>query len=73
VVDRCYLHGTSTGNTGAGIYAASSRVGLVDSYLSEIHTLSSPESHGIQIMYGPGPHKIENNYIAAGQINIFLG
>lgn len=74
IFDRTYIHGTPTGDYYNGLnISAVSRFGLIDSYISEIHSIGQEESHGIQIFHGIGPIKIDNNFIAAAGINLFLG
>lgn len=70
--DRCYIHGTETGNLIQGInVGCGRRIGVVECLINEIHSYS--EAHGIQIYTGNGPYKIHNNRIEAAGINLFFG
>lgn len=70
--DRCYIHGTTTGNVIDAINASwITRFAIVDSLISEIHSTS--ESHGIELVNGLGPHKIHNTRIEAAGIVVFIG
>jgi hypothetical protein len=73
IFDRCYIHGTSTGNIRDGfvIYNVS-RLSIINSYISDIHGVQI-ESHGIQMFESAGPVKISNNHIEAAGINVFIG
>jgi hypothetical protein len=41
VFDRCYVHGTPTGNIRRGILLNSARTAVVDSYLSDFHEVGA--------------------------------
>jgi len=71
VIDRCYIHGTPTGNIRNGVLLNSAYTAVIDSYISEIHEVDS-ESHGILGQNGPGPFKIANNEIQAAGINVMF-
>lgn len=74
VFDRCYIHGAPTGNTYDGIYFTGGSLGIVDSYIADIHVAQGQsESHGLFIYQASGPVKIENNYISAAGENILFG
>ncbi len=72
VFDRCYIHGTSTGNVRRGIAMNSARTAVVDSYISDIHELGI-ESQALGSWNGPGPFKIVNNYLEAAGENVMFG
>lgn len=72
VVDRCYIHGNSTNNVTRGIALNSSRTSIIDSYISDIHGIGF-DTQAIGGWNGPGPFKIENNYLEAAGENIIFG
>ena len=71
VIDRCYIHGTSTGNIRNGVVIDSAYTAVIDSSIAEIHEVNG-ESHGIRGKNGPGPFKIVNNTIEAAGINLMF-
>lgn len=72
VVDRCYVHGNSTGDISRGIAINSARTAIVDSYIAEIHGVGL-DTQAICGWNGPGPFKIVNNYLEAAGENFMLG
>ena len=72
VFDRCYIHGTATGNVRRGIALNSARTAVVDSYLSDFHELAT-DTQAIAGWNGPGPFAIINNYIEAAGENVMFG
>ena len=72
IFDRCYIHGTSTGNVRRAILMNSARTAVVDSYLSEVHEVGA-DSQAVVSWNGPGPFKIVNNYLEAAGENILFG
>ena len=74
IFDRVYIHGTATGNFFNGINAHFvNHFGLIDSYISDIHVVNNGGDSGIQVRHSLGPVKIDNNYIEAADINVFIG
>ena len=73
VFDRCYIHGTATGNTRDGllIYAVD-KCGITENHISECHATGSV-GYGIHLAYAPSQVTIENNRIEAAGINVFVG
>jgi hypothetical protein len=71
-IDRCYIHGTSTGNVRRAILMNSARTAVVDSYLSELHEVGA-DSQAIAAYNGPGPFKIVNNYLEGAGENLLFG
>ena len=69
--DRCYIHGTSTGNLRNGLIINSASTAILDSWISDVHEMSN-ESHGILGNSGPGPFKIANNEVQASGVNIMF-
>lgn len=73
IVDRCFVHGTSTGNIRDGIVIYNvSNLAIINCYLNDFHGIGY-ESHGIHVFNAPGPTLIDNTYVEAGGINIFIG
>lgn len=77
VVDRCYIHGSPHQKIKRGIGMNSARTAVIDSYFSEIHTSgqdSSPQdAQALCGWNGPGPFRIENNFLSASTENIMFG
>jgi hypothetical protein len=72
VFDRCYIHGTPTGNVRRGVLMNSARTAVVDSHLSDLHEVGA-DSQAIGGWNGPGPFKIVNNHLAGAGENIMFG
>jgi hypothetical protein len=72
VFDRCYLHGTPTGNVRRAILMNSARTAVVDSHLSDLHEVGA-DSQAIVGWNGPGPFKIVNNYLEGAGENLMFG
>ena len=72
IIDRSYLHGNPGDIQGEGARLHGSYLGVVDSFLSEIHGCSGDEQ-AIGGFNTPGPLKIINNHIEAAGINILFG
>ena len=76
IIDRCYIHGTPTQNIRRGVGANGTNIGVVDSYVSEIHesgAASGGDSQTIEDWNGAGPLLIQNNYLEAASENILFG
>ncbi len=72
VFDRCYVHGTATGNVRRGIATNGARIAVVDSYLADFHEVGA-DSQAISGWNGPGPFKIVNNYLEGAGENLMFG
>lgn len=72
IVDRCYIHGHTTGQVVRGIALNSARTSVIDSYISEIHGAGF-DTQAICGWNGPGPFKIVNNYLEASGENVMFG
>jgi hypothetical protein len=72
VFDRCYIHGTATGNVRRGIAMNSARTAVVDSYLSELHEVGA-DTQALASWNGAGPFKIVNNYLEGAGENVMFG
>jgi hypothetical protein len=71
-LDRCYIHGYSTGYAKRGVAVNSSETSIINSYISDIHVWGQ-DAQGIAGWNGPGPFHIINNFIAASGQNIVFG
>src|SRR2546427_800360 len=72
VFDRCYIHGTPTGNVRRGIDLSSARAAVIDSYLSDFHEVGA-DSQALAGFNGPGPFKIVNNHLEGSGENVMFG
>jgi hypothetical protein len=72
ILDRCYIHGTPTGNVRRGIALNGARLAVVDSHLSDFHERGA-DSQAIAGWNGPGPFKIVNNYLEGAGENVLFG
>jgi cellulose/xylan binding protein with CBM9 domain/Big-like domain-containing protein/parallel beta helix pectate lyase-like protein len=72
VLDRCYIHGTPTGNYKVGVLMNNARSAVIDSYLVDFHS-TQQDAQAIIGYNGPGPFKLVNNYIEASGQNILFG
>ena len=72
VLDRCYIHGNPTYNTIRGVNLNSAYSAVISSYLSDFHGVGW-ESQAICGWNGPGPYKINNNYVEGASENIMFG
>jgi hypothetical protein len=72
IVDRCYVHGSDTQDVRAGVVANGTRVGVIGSYISDIH-LSTSDSQAVRAYWTPGPIKVENNFLSATTENLMIG
>jgi hypothetical protein len=73
VLDRMYIHGTSTLILRRGVALNSAYSAIIDSYISECHEKGA-DSQAILGWNGPGPFKIVNNFLeAAGEVIMFGG
>jgi phosphodiesterase/alkaline phosphatase D-like protein len=70
--DRCYVHGTLTGNHRRGITMNSASTAIVDSYFEEFHERFA-DSQAVVSWNGPGPFKLVNNFFSAAGENVMFG
>src|SRR5258708_3528085 len=73
-IDRCYVHGNSTGNDmRRGVTVNGATIAVVDSYIANFHT-DTTDAQGIEGWSGAGPFKVVNNHIeGAAQCVMFGG
>ncbi len=72
VWDRCYLHGTRTGNVRTGIGLNGNYVVVKHCHLNDFHEVGS-DSFAIMAWNGAGPFLIIDNYLEASGENIMFG
>jgi hypothetical protein len=72
IVDRCWVHGTTTDSSQQGLRFNSSYLAVVDSFVSDIH-FDGADSQAVGGAAGTGPYKIVNNYLEAAGENIMFG
>lgn len=72
IIDRCYIHGSATGNLRRGVALNSARTSVIDSYISDCHEKGA-DSQAICGWNGPGPYKIVNNYLEGAGENVMFG
>jgi hypothetical protein len=72
IIDRCYIHGTPTGNLRRGVGLNSARTAIIDSHISDCHEVGA-DSQAVCGWNGPGPFKIVNNYLEGAGENFMLG
>jgi hypothetical protein len=72
ILDRMYIHGASGSNVRRGVALNSSASAVIDSYISDIHSLGS-DSQAICGWDGAGPFKLENNHLEAAGENVMFG
>jgi hypothetical protein len=72
VLDRSYVHGSATFDVRRCVGLNSATSAVIDSYLADCHS-NQADSQGIAGWNGPGPYKIENNYVEGGHEVVFFG
>jgi uncharacterized protein YjdB len=72
VLDRMYIHGTTTGNNRRCVSFNSASSAIVDSYVSDCHE-NGGDAQAVAGWSGPGPFKIVNNYLEASGENVMFG
>jgi len=72
ILDRVYVHGTSTLVMKRCVTLNSATSAVIDSYLADCHS-DGQDSQAILGWNGPGPFKIVNNYLAGAGENVMFG
>jgi hypothetical protein len=72
IIDRCFIHGTSTWEIRRGVLMNGVRLAVIDSNISDIHQTGA-DAQTIAGWNGPGPLKIQNNRLEASGENILFG
>jgi hypothetical protein len=71
-VEGCYIHGDPVRGSRRGIALNSRATTIVDSYISEFKEVGA-DSQAIAGWNGPGPFRIENNYLEGAGENVLFG
>ena len=71
-IDRCYIHGDPATGQKRGVALNSGAASITGSYISDIKAVGQ-DSQAIAGWNGPGPYRIENNYLEAAGENFILG
>jgi hypothetical protein len=72
VIDRCYIHGSSSQDIVTAVQGTASNYAVIDSYISEVHA-PGQDSQAFASYDSPGPFKVVNNYLEAAGENIMFG
>jgi hypothetical protein len=72
ILDRVYIHAGRTVSVHRCVALNSARTAIVDSWLSECHG-AGMESQAIAGWNGPGPFRIENNYLEGSGMGLMFG
>ena len=72
VIDRCYIHGNSTGDVSRGVALNSASTAIIDSNISSCHGVGF-DTQAVAGWAGPGPFKIVNNFLEAAGENVMFG
>jgi hypothetical protein len=72
VLDRCWVHGDPASGGKRGLAMNGRHLAVINSYFSEWKR-EGQETHAISGWNGPGPFKIENNYLEASGVNVMFG
>jgi hypothetical protein len=72
VLDRLYIHGDPLLGQKRGIALNSASTDIVNCYISDIKAVGQ-DTQAIAAMNGPGPYRIENNYLEAAAENFMAG
>lgn len=72
VIDRSYIHGFKTQEVQRGIALNSAETEILNSYISEIHG-KGYDTQAICGWNGPGPFKINDNYLEGSGENVMFG
>jgi Right handed beta helix region len=72
ILDRVYVHGTTTANSVRCVTLNSGRTAVINSWISECHAKGF-DSQAIEGWNGPGPYLIENNFLSGAGENVMFG
>jgi hypothetical protein len=72
IVDRCYVHGDPEVGQKAGIALNSAATTVTNSYISDMKRVGQ-DAQALGGWNGPGPFRIENNYLEAAGENFLMG
>ena len=71
-IDRCYIHGSAVNGSKRGIALNSGAATVINSWVSDIKRRGQ-DTQAIAGWNGPGPYRIENNYLEASGENVIFG
>lgn len=72
IFDRCYIHGDPVVGARRGIAMNSASTAVINSYLSDFKQ-TDVDAQAIEGWNGPGPYKIQNDYLEASGENLMFG
>jgi hypothetical protein len=72
IIDRCYIYGDPVRGQKRGIAMNSASTTIINSHISDIKAVGQ-DAQAIEGWGGPGPFRIENNYLEASGENIMFG
>ena len=72
ILDRVYIHASSTGSVRRCVMANSATTAVIDSWLSECHS-NYGDSQAFVTWNGTGPFLIQNNHLEAGHEIVMFG
>lgn len=72
IFDRCYIHGDAQVGARRGIAMNSTYTAVINSYLSDFKQ-TDVDAQAIESWNGPGPFKIQNDYLEASGENLMFG
>lgn len=72
VIDRCFIHGDPVRGSRRGIALGSGEAAVIDSWISDFKE-GTADSQAIAGWNGPGPYRIENNYLEGAGENLMFG
>jgi len=72
VFDRCFIHGDKVRGSRRGIALGSRETAVIDSWISDLKE-GIADSQAIAGWNGPGPFRIENNYLEGAGENLMFG
>src|SRR4029077_7943394 len=72
ILDRCFIHGDPLQGSRRGIALGSRETAVIDSWISDFKERTA-DSQAIAGWNGPGPFRIENNYLEGAGENVMFG
>src|SRR5690606_3473335 len=72
ILDRVYIHGDPLHGQKRGVQLNSAATTIVNSYIADIKAVGQ-DTQAIAGWNGPGPYRIENNYLEAASIVLLFG
>ena len=74
IMDRVYVHGQPTLPSNHGIILAAQNSAVIDSYVSDIHSVTNADTQAILIPgSNQGPYLVHDNYLSAAGENMLMG